>query len=372
MSTPDPEPSPWRVHPTVDRAAAYSWRLLVIAAVVVGLLWLAGQLQVVLIPVVVAVFAGRVLWAPARWLRARRWPPALAAAAVVVGALVVVGGVGALMAPSLADQFAELGPTLTDAGDDLETWLVEDSPFDVSPTDIDRWKDQAGEAVSTWLRSSDSSVTSRASLLVEIPTGLLLSLVLTFFVVKDGERFASWARDRLPARRRPTADRVGVRMWETLAGFLRGAAMLGAVEAVAIGVTVFAVGGELVLPIMVLTFAAAFVPIVGAIVAGVVAVLVTLVTAGVGPAVIVAVVALVVQQLDNDLLAPVIYGRALQLHPVIVLVSIVAGGALFGFVGAVLAVPLTAVAINGVVAARADPDQPGGPGLSPTGDAGDR
>jgi predicted PurR-regulated permease PerM len=121
---------------------------------------------------------------------------------------------------------------------------------------------------------------------------------------------------------------------------------LGLVESVIIGITLFAVGGGLVAPVMVLTFAAAFIPIIGAIAAGVVATLVALVTGGTVPALIVAVVALVVQQLDNDLLAPIIYGRSLSLHPVAVLLSVVAGGALFGIPGTVLAVPLVAVTVN--------------------------
>ena len=115
------------------------------------------------------------------------------------------------------------------------------------------------------------------------------------------------------------------------------------------------VGSSLVVPVMVVTFLAAFVPLVGAIAAGVVAVLVALVTAGPVPALIVAAVAIIVQQLDNDLLAPVIYGRALKLHPLVVLLGIAAGGALFGFVGTVFAVPVLAVAINAVSEIMRDP-----------------
>jgi predicted PurR-regulated permease PerM len=106
------------------------------------------------------------------------------------------------------------------------------------------------------------------------------------------------------------------------------------------------VGGDLIVPVMLLTFVAAFVPIFGALVAGIVATLVALVTAGTVPALIVAGVALVVQQLDNDVLAPFIYGRSLQLHPVVILLSVVTGGALLGIAGAVIAVPLVAVAVS--------------------------
>src|SRR5690606_28540135 len=132
----------------------------------------------------------------------------------------------------------------------------------------------------------------------------------------------------------------------TLGAYLRGAALLGVLESITIGSALFFAGGGLVAPVMLLTFVGAFVPIVGATLAGVVAVLVALVTGGVGTAIVVAIVAIVVQQLDNDVLAPVIYGRALTLHPVAILLGVVAGGALFGLVGTIPAVPVIAVAIN--------------------------
>ena len=135
-----------------------------------------------------------------------------------------------------------------------------------------------------------------------------------------------------------------------------------------IGITLLLVGSSLVVPVMIITFLAAFVPIVGAVFAGVVATLVALATAGTIPALIVAGVAIVVQQLDNDLLAPVIYGRAIRLHPLVILLGIAAGGALFGFVGTFFAVPFLAVALNGLDELRRDPSITASPASSgPTG-----
>jgi predicted PurR-regulated permease PerM len=212
--------------------------------------------------------------------------------------------------------------------------------------DVQRLRAEAGDAVARRLRSSSGSVVSGVLTAVEVLTGLLLALVTTFFMLKDGRRFGAWAEGRLPAARRELGRRLAARAWDTLGGYLRGAAMLGLLEGVIIGVTLAIVGGGLAVPVAVLTFGAAFVPFAGAIVAGVVAVLVALATSGLGGAVVVAIVALVVQQLDNDFLSPVIYGRALQLHPLVVLFAIVAGGALFGPAGTILAVPATAVALN--------------------------
>jgi predicted PurR-regulated permease PerM len=349
----DPAPRSTTVHPTFDRLAAYGWRSLVLAAVGLGLLWLLGRLWVIVLALVVALYIVRILDVPATWLRGRGLPPAIAALLCLAGFLGGLYLIGALLAPIVADQFESLSPTLSDAVEDVERWLVEDSPFELDKEEIDDLRQQAGDAIGTALRSSSGSLVSGALVAFEAITGVLLALVTTFFLLKDAPRFQQWFLRRLPAHRRPLGAQLGRRAWVTLGGYLKGVALLGSIEAAIIGITVAVVGGELAWPVALVTFAAAFVPIVGAIVAGAIAVLVTLATAGTGPALVVTVVAIGVQQLDNDLLAPVVYGRSLQLHPLVVLFAVVGGGALFGFAGTVLAVPVTAVIVNVVVEARA-------------------
>jgi predicted PurR-regulated permease PerM len=328
------------------RLAAYGWRLLVLAAVAVGVVWLIGRLRVVVFPVILALFAARALRPIAARLVARGWRPAPAAAATMVGALFVVAAVALVIAPSVVREFEDLGPTLTEAVDDVEEWLVEDSPFNVDGEDIARWRGQIRDAVDSAADSDSGLVVRGATIALEVVAGLLLAVIVTFFFLKDGRRFREAALERFRPERRPSIERMADRAWETLGGYLRGAAVLGVVEAIAIGLALLLTGSSLIVPMMVLTFAAAFVPIIGAIVAGVVATLVALATGGPVAALVVAAVAIVVQQLDNDLLAPWVYGRTLRLHPLVVLLSIVTGGALFGIAGTVLAVPLTAVSVN--------------------------
>ncbi len=340
------------VPPALERLAAWSWRLLVIGAVGAVVLWLIGRLWVVLLPLVVAAFLSRILAAPMRRVRRLGWPPGIAAAVVLLGFLVLLAGVATLVGVAVVDESDQVGPTVSEAVDDLEDWLVEDSPFDVDRADIATFREDAGASVQRALRTSSGSLVSGAVLFVEVLVGLLLGLIVTFFVLKDGERFVAWARSLIPAPRRELAGRMAGRAWATLGGYLRGAALLGVVEATIIGVTLALVGAELVVPMATVTFAAAFVPFVGAIVAAVLATLVALATAGTTEALIVLGVAVLVQQLDNDLLAPVVYGRALDLHPVLVLLAIAGGGAMFGIAGSVLAVPVIAVLINVVSEAR--------------------
>jgi len=270
---------------------------------------------------------------------------------------VVVGGVVAALVPPIAAEFDDLGPTIEDAVDDIEEWLVEDSPFDVSQRDIDDFRDQAGDRISD-ATSSQSAVVDSTIVVFEVLTALVLALITSFFILKDGGRFGQWCLTFLPEERRALVGRLGQRAWQTLGGYLRGAAMLGLLEGTIIGVTVFAVGGKLAVPVAVVTFFAAFIPFAGAVLAGTIAVLVTLVTAGPGAALVVLIVAVVVQQLDNDLLAPVIYGRSLQLHPLVVLFSLAGGSALMGPFGAVFAVPVAAVAINVLAEAHVAAHEP--------------
>lgn len=335
----------------IELLAAYSWRLVVVAVAGWGLLWLLQALRLVVFPVIAALFLTVALSVPARALRRHGWPPLLATWAVFAGFLGLVVAAVALVVPALAEEFGRLPATLDDGVQRVETWLVEDSPLPVDRARLDELRSQFGDLVRSSVASPGGFVLRGTVLFVELLAGLLLTLVLAFFFVKDGERFQRAALAALPQERRALAGRLAGRAWQTWGGYLRGAALLGAIEAVIMAVTLAVVSAGLILPVVVLTFAAAFVPFVGAAVAGITAVLVTLVTVGFVPALIVAAVALAVQQLDNDLLAPVVYGRALNLHPVVILLAVAGGASVGGFIGAFLAVPVTATVVN--VAAEA-------------------
>ena len=342
------------VHPVIATAGAYAWRLIAIGIVGWALLELITVLWVLLLAGAVAVLLSRALDPVANALRRLRWPNALVAAVTLLGFLAVMAGIVALLVPSIVEEFSDLGPTLEDAVDDLEDWLVDDSPFDVDRRDIADFREQGREWISDNAQSQTGTVVSGTMMAVEVITGLLLALITTFFILKDGPRFSRWMLGFVPDGRQPLARRLAARSWQTLGGYLRGSATLGVIEGIIIGTTVWLVGGALAIPVAVITFFAAFLPFAGAVLAGTVAVLVTLVTSGPAAALIVLIVAVAVQQFDNDLLAPVVFGKNLELHALVVLGAIVAGSTLFGVFGAVLAVPVTAVVINVMAEIRAD------------------
>jgi putative heme transporter len=341
------------VHPAVARGGAYAWRLIGIGIIGWALLELLAALWVLVLATAVALLLGRALDPVASVLRRRGLRPALVAAVTLVGFLLVLAGIVALLVPPIVDEFTDLGPTLEESIDDLEDWLVQDSPFDVSRRDIREFRDTAGERARDALESQGGTVVSGTVVAFEVITGIVLALITTFFLLKDGDRFGRWLLTFVPGERRPLVRRLAAKAWQTLGGYLRGSATLGVIEGIIIGTTVWIVGGALAIPVAVITFFAAFLPFAGAVLAGAVAVLVTLVSAGVTPAVIVLVVAVLVQQLDNDFLAPIVFGRNLELHPLVVLAAIVGGSTLFGVFGAVLAVPVIAVLINVVAEWRA-------------------
>lgn len=341
---------PLRVPRWLDVLTAWSWRLLIVGLAVYAVGMIAAALRIVLLPIGVALLLATVL-IPVRKLFTDRGVPValamLATVAVFFGSVFLVGWV---IVPPLVDEFSGLDATLETAADDVQEWLV-DGPLDLSEGLVDDGRERIEEAAED-ARVSEGALVDGATLAGEVLAGLLLALVVTFFVVKDGPMMQRAVLDRFSELRQVQLRAAGNGAWGGLGGYLRGAAALGLVEGVVIGITMVIVGADLALPVAALTFVSAFFPFVGAIAAGVIAVSVTLVTGGSAAAGIVAIVAILVQQLDNDLLAPVVYGRALQLHPLVVILALASGAAIAGVAGAFIAVPLVAVALRAGASVR--------------------
>jgi len=352
---------------SLDTAAAWSWRLLVVGAAVLATVLLLARLRVVVLPLFAALLLATALRPPARLLEQRGLPGGVAAALTFLGFFAVLAGIGTLVAQPLADEVKELGPTLSKGFDDVQRWLVT-GPLGLEQAQIDQFRQRAGES----LRSAGPGLIAPAVALVEVLAGTLLALVTSFFLVKDGPALERAALRRLPEAHRDRAKRAGRAARRALGGYLRGAAALGALEGTIIAIAIVAVGGRLAIPLLLLTFVGAFVPVVGAVISGSVATLVTLVTTGPKEALVIAVVALVVQQLDNDLLAPFVYGRSMQLHPLVILLSIATGATLAGIAGTFIAVPVAAVLVAVAGALRAQEPKDPDPEPDPPDEPGDR
>ncbi|WP_084495787.1 AI-2E family transporter [Nocardia shimofusensis] len=320
------------------------WSLCLVA-ISAGLwvLWqLLGVLWVIVLPVTLALVVATVLWPPTHWLTSHGLRPALAATLSVLGFLAIVAGIIALIVPSVVAQAPELADKAGEGVNKVRDWLrkpplnIRDEQLDqATDTIVDRLQSSA-EQIATGVFSG---VTTAGSALVT----LFLVLILAFFFVKDGPRFMPWLHSVTGTSAGRHFEEVLSRVWATLGGFIRTQAVVSLIDAVLIGIGLVVLGVPLALVLAVLTFFGGFIPIVGAFVAGALAVLVALVANGVTTALIVLAIIIAVQQLEGNILQPVLQSRSMQLHAVVVLLAVTAGGSIYGIVGAFLAVPVAAV-----------------------------
>ncbi len=322
--------------------SAIGGRALVLAAAVAVAVWVLARVYIATASVVIAIFLATVAVPARRALERRGLSRTPAAIVTVIGGTIVLLSLVGVAVPVFVSQLGDIGQQLQQARETIVDFLKE-GPLALSAEQLDRLVQQATERV----RASSGRLVAGAltGVLVvgEILAVVALSIVLLFFVVRDGEEMNAWLLERVPEDRRDAVRRASTRAWETLGGYVRGIAVVAFVDAVAVGVALLIIGVPLAVPLAMLTFFGAFVPIVGAVTAGVVAALVALVTGGVVDFVLVAAVYIAVQQLEGNLLQPVVMGKAVHLHPVVVLVVLTAGATVAGIAGAFLAVPVTAV-----------------------------
>ncbi|MTD15006.1 AI-2E family transporter [Nakamurella sp. YIM 132087] len=330
-----------RVSHAVAELSRWTLRILIIGAGLYVVLWLFGLFWEVMLPVLLALMLSTILWPPVRWMR-RKLPHALAASIGVVAVPVVVGGLIALMSTLIASEWQGLSDKFSDGIDSLQTWLA-GPPLNLGDDAVGQLLDKGltwlQEHAQTLASSALTSLTTVGSLLVT----LVLALVIAFFMLKDGPRFQPWVTRWVGFRAGRHFTELSTRIWDTLARYVWAQAAVAAIDGVFIGLGVWALGVPFALPIAVLTFFGGFIPIIGAFVAGFVAVLVALVANGFGTALAVLAIVLVVQQLEGNVISPMLMSRTMQIHAGVVLVAVTAGGGLFGIIGALLAVPAVSV-----------------------------
>jgi putative heme transporter len=317
--------------------------LLIIGVAVVAMLWVAARLRLIVLPIGLALVLATFLTPISGFLQRRGWPPAAAALSSVVGFILALAGTILVIAPQAVDQFEEFDVSITAGIEQVQDWLT-DGPLGLSEAQIESAISEAQEQIGDSTAQIVGGALSGAVIAVELVAGLLLAFVLLFFFLKDGPRIWSWVVSLFAPRRRHQVDQLGRRSWGALAGFLRGQTVVAAFDAFFIGLALIILGVPLVLPLVVITFFGAYIPILGAFVAGLAAVLVALVDDGIITALLVLGAIIFVQQVESNVLAPVVVGRAVHVHPIGVLLSVTAGGVLAGIIGAMVATPLLAMA----------------------------
>lgn len=324
-------------------AAAWSWRVLLIVAGVGVVWWLLGHVTTVLIPVLLAALIAGPLSPAVRWLRARHFPSALAAITVELGLILVVLGLLVLSGQQIIVGFAQLSDKAV-AGFQKLLGMLEDSPLKLTTDSMSQWFSELGNTLQENSNAILSGAMTFGSTAGSILTGTILMLFVLLFFLFDGENIWLFLVKLFPRRARAAVNGAGRRGWISLAQYVRIQVFVAFVDALGIGLGAFLLGVPLALPIGVLVFLASFIPIVGAVVTGAVAVLVALVAVSPGIALAMLGVVLLVQQIESNILQPLIMGKAVSLHPVAVLLAVATGSMLFGIVGALFAVPVMAFA----------------------------
>jgi predicted PurR-regulated permease PerM len=335
------------------KAAAFSWRYLLILAAVYITFRAVAVVKVVVLPIILGLFAASVLSPLVQRLKARGWSPALATWGTILGLVPVVAVFVLFLVPSFADGIEPLGEALDESVQSATEWLSE-GPLGLSQTDIEGYIDDAIAQLEENAGAITTGVLGGATVAFEILTGLVLTLLVTFFYLKDGDRAYQGLLQRVSD---PDHTRRGLEAaWRTLSGYVRGLAIVGLIDAIFIGIGLAIVGTPLVLPLMTLVFIGGFFPIIGAFISGLLAVAVSFVSGGLTDALIILAVVVGVQQFEGNVLHPIVFKKALSLHPLLILLAIGVGGVAFGVVGAFLAVPLTGMAIAVQQAVSDDPE----------------
>lgn len=333
-------------------AAAFAWRLLLVLAASSVVAYLLLRLRLVVIPLVLGAAIAALLCTQVDWLARHRLPRSLAALLVTLGWTLGLIGALVLVGMTVSGELEELAAGVSGGLERLREYLAS---FGVDALRLSQLQASATDALRDNQQSLTTGVVTGATLVAEFFAGFFLFVVVLFFLLRDGRQMWSWVLDRLPEGKRQPVDAGGRAALTSLASYLRGTAIIAIVDAVLIGVALALLGVPLVVPLAVLVFAGAFIPVVGSSLAGAVAVLVALVSQGPVTAGLALGAVVVVQQVEGDVLAPVVFGRALSLHPLVVVVALTGGAVVGGILGAAAAVPLVASGWAVIRAVRPDP-----------------
>jgi predicted PurR-regulated permease PerM len=324
----------------LGRASIRSVQVLAVAALAWTGIWVLTRVPLVLIPVTIALILASAISPLVRWLAGHQWPRALAVLASFVGILAVFGGMVTGIVFLVRAQSRDLAAKAIAGIDRLHEFL-KTGPIPVSDEQINTTRD----TVVHFFMSSSFGIQALtgARTVGEILAGLVLMAVILFFFLKDGAMIRNFLISFLPARNRAKAHLAVERSTVVLGGYLRGTAIVAATDGLIVGIALAILGVPLALPLGAFVFIGGFIPIVGATAAGTLAVAVALISNGPVTALIVLAVVIGANQLEHHFLQPVLMGKVLSIHGLVILLALAAGTILAGIVGALLAVPVTAV-----------------------------
>lgn len=324
-------------------AAGIGWRVIVLAVVLWGLFRILGATSTVVIPVAVALLLTALLMPVVVFLNHRlNFPRHLASIVAVLGGLAIVVGLMTVAGNQIINGVSELGQQVGAGLNQIQNWLAT-GPLQLGGEQLNELLTQGRQ----WLADNSASLTSGAlsagTTAGTMAAGTVIALIVTFFFLAEGDQIWSWLVTLLPKDVRTPVHEAFRRGWVSLGSYVKTQALVAAVDAVLISAGAFFLGLPLIVPLALIIFFASAIPIVGAVVSGALAVILALVVQGLGPALIMLLIVLAVQQIEGNILQPILMSKAVALHPLATLLGVAVGSYLMGIVGALFAVPVMAV-----------------------------
>ena len=341
----------------LQTAAAWSWRLLLLAIVLYVAARVAARLYLVVVPCAAAILLTALLQPLTARLRRAGLGPLSATWCTLLLAIGLLAGAIVLVTARVRAEYPNLVNQVKHTTAQVQSWLA-GPPFHLHTGNLQKLSDNIVKFISQHKSLVEGTVVTGGRIVAEIGAGVVLTFFVTFFLIKDGDRIWAWLTSRLQPERKRRADLAGGAAWQAVVYYVRGTVAIAAIHATVIGVTLSIMNAPLVAPLSLFMFLAAFVPLVGVLAAGTLAVLVVLATKGWIFAVILIGVLVTMSQLEGHLLQPQVVGKAVRLHPLAVILVLAVGGVVAGIAGAVVAVPITAAVTRAVRALRDDDRTP--------------
>jgi putative heme transporter len=335
------------VEPLVRKAAAWAWRLLVILAAVVAVLWVLEKLEVIVVPVLLAVMISALLVPAVDWLDRRGLPRGGAVTLVLLGGFLILGAILSFVVSQFVVGLPDLTEQVTRSIDSTRRWLIQ-GPAHLRGEQIDNARNAAIQALHNNQAKLTSGALSTAATVTELVTAAVLVLFTLIFFLYGGRNIWAYVAKIFPVGVRDRVLEAGRAGYRSLIGYVRATFLVALTDAAGVGAGLAIMGVPLALPLASLVFLGAFIPLVGAVIAGFLAVVVALLAKGIVYALLTLGLLVVIAQLEAHLLQPLVMGRAVSIHPLGVVLAISAGGVLAGIVGALLAVPTTAFLNNAI------------------------
>jgi predicted PurR-regulated permease PerM len=353
--SPGPAPDA-QVPRLLQQAAAWSWRLLLTGLVIYITFRLAVELRLVVLPFIAAMLLTALLQPLAAQLRRIGMRPLLATWCTFLLAIIVVAGAITLFADRVSADYSTLAAEIQRTAGEVQRSLA-GPPFHLNALKLRQYYNDLVKYMSQHKSQIAGTILAGGKYAIEFLAGLVLMLFITFFLIKDGGRIWWFLIRRLPPEARRRVGNAGDNAWRALVNYVRGTTVVAAIHALFLGLALWLLGVPLLVPLIVLVFIAAYVPIIGILVVGALAILIALATKGWVAAVILLGVLILENQIEGHLLQPLVVGRIVKLHPLVIILVLAVGAIIAGIPGAIVAVPFAAVITYAWPALRSNGDQ---------------